>query len=151
MAALAKTQPNEILKRNSATHAAALSPSAIQLIEETSGIAVSISPMEIWFRFPKFVLGYFVACVSYIVIAAAWPAKTAVLAAGTGVVAGPIRTLFFMLTFVAMGAMTDFSKLRGMGKLALLYAIALVVVIAPIAYGVAYLFHHGLMPPVVAQ
>jgi hypothetical protein len=38
-----------------------------------------------------------------------------------------------------------------MGKLALLYAIALVVVIAPIAYGVAYLFHHGLMPPVVAQ
>ena len=25
------------------------------------------------------------------------------------------------------------------------------VVIAPIAYGVAYLFHHGLMPPVVAQ
>jgi len=119
-------------------------------VEKRAG-AVSISPMEIWFRFPKFVLGYFAACVSYIAIAAAWPAKAAALAAGTGVVAGPIRTLFFMLTFVAMGAMTDFSKLRGMGKLALLYAIALVFVIAPIAYGVAYLFHRGLVPPVLAQ
>jgi Kef-type K+ transport system membrane component KefB len=46
-----------------------------------------------------------------------------------------------------MGAATDFAKLKGMGKLAALYAIALVVVIAPIAYGVAYLFHRGLLPP----
>jgi hypothetical protein len=38
-----------------------------------------------------------------------------------------------------------------LGKLALLYVLALVVVIAPIAYAVAYLFHRGLMPPVVAQ
>ena len=29
------------------------------------------------------------------------------LASGTGVVQGPMRTLLFMLTFVAMGAMTD--------------------------------------------
>jgi uncharacterized membrane protein YadS len=119
-------------------------------VEKRAG-AVSISPMEIWFRFPKFVIGYFVACVSYLAIAAAWPAQAAALASGTGVVAGPMRTLLFMLTFVAMGAITDFSKLRGMGKLALLYAIALVVVIAPIAYGVAYLFHRGLLPPLAAQ
>src|SRR5882672_6779078 len=115
-------------------------------VEKRAG-AVSISPMEIWFRFPKFVLGYFVACLSYLAIAAAWPAQAAALASGTGVVAGPVRTLLFMLTFVAMGTITDFSKLRGMGKLALLYALALVFVIAPIAYGVAYLFHRGLMPP----
>ena len=51
------------------------------------------------------------------------------------------------MTFLAMGVATDFAKLKGMGKLALLYALALVVVIAPIAYGVAYLFHRGLMPP----
>jgi hypothetical protein len=58
-----------------------------------------------------------------------------------------MRTMLFMLTFVAMGTMTDFSKLRGMGKVALLYGLALVVVIAPIAYAVAYLFHRGLVPP----
>jgi len=39
--------------------------------------------------------------------------------------------------------------LKGMGKLALLYAIALFGIIAPIAYFVAYLFHHGLIPPLV--
>jgi hypothetical protein len=37
-----------------------------------------------------------------------------------------------------------------MGKIVLLYGLALVVVIAPIAYGVAYLFHRGLTPPLVA-
>jgi uncharacterized membrane protein YadS len=60
-----------------------------------------------------------------------------------------MRTMLFMLTFVAMGVSTDFSRLKGMGKLALLYAIALAVVIAPIAYGVAWLFHRGLLPPLV--
>jgi Kef-type K+ transport system membrane component KefB len=55
-----------------------------------------------------------------------------------------------MLTFVAMGAITDFAKLKGMGKVALLYGLALVVVIVPIAYAVAYLFHRGLTPPLAA-
>jgi uncharacterized membrane protein YadS len=109
--------------------------------------AVSIGASEIWFRFPKFVLGYFIACLSYLAIASAWPEVRAVLAAGAGVASGPMRTMLFMLTFVAMGTVTDFTKLKGMGKLAVLYAIALVVVIAPIAYGVAYLFHRGLLPP----
>jgi len=115
-------------------------------VEKRAG-AVSISPAEIWFRFPKFVLGYFVAWLSYLAIAAAWPELKAGLAGATGVVSGPMRTMLFMLTFVAMGAVTDFAKLKGMGKLAVLYAIALVVVIAPLAYGVAYLFHRGLLPP----
>ena len=115
-------------------------------VEKRAG-AVSISPVEIWFRFPKFVLGYFIAWLSYLAIAAAWPELKAGLAGATGVVSGPMRTMLFMLTFVAMGAVTDFAKLKGMGKLAVLYAIALVVVIAPLAYAVAYLFHRGLLPP----
>ena len=116
---------------------------------ENRGSAVSVSPMEIWFRFPKFVLGYFVAWLSYLAIAAAWPALKPLLASGTAVVQGPMRTMLFMLTFVAMGAMTDFAKLKGMARVAVLYGLALVVVIAPIAYAVAYLFHRGLAPPLV--
>ena len=116
---------------------------------ENRGSAVSVSPMEIWFRFPKFVLAYFIAWLSYLAIAAAWPALKPLLASGTGVVQGPMRTLLFMLTFVAMGAMTDFSKLKGMTRVAVLYGLALVVVIVPIAYVVAYLFHRGLAPPLV--
>ena len=61
-----------------------------------------------------------------------------------------MRHMMFMLTFVSMGLITDFSKLKGMGRLAVLYALALVVVIAPIAYAIAYLFHRGLTPPVVS-
>ena len=56
----------------------------------------------------------------------------------------------FMLTFVAMGCITDFSKLRGMGRLAVLYGVALIVVIAPIAYLVAWVFHRGMTPPLVS-
>ena len=62
-----------------------------------------------------------------------------------------MRKMMFMLTFVSMGILTDFSKLKGMGKFALFYAIGLFVVIAPIAYGVAYIFHRGMMPPIVGQ
>lgn len=108
---------------------------------------VSVSPMEIWFRFPKFVLGYFVASLVYLAIASQGEAVASALDTGTAVVQSPMRTMLFMLTFVAMGASTDFAKLKGLGKVALLYGIALVVVIAPIAYAVAYLFHRGLTPP----
>ena len=117
---------------------------------EKRGDAVKVSAMEIWFRFPKFVLGYFVAWFVFFGIASAWPALAPALDEGTAVVQSPMRTMLFMLTFVAMGAMTDFSKLKGMGKIALLYGLALVIVIAPIAYAVAYLFHRGLTPPLVA-
>lgn len=54
-----------------------------------------------------------------------------------------------MLTFVSIGVITDFSKLRGMGKLALPYAIALFAIIASIAYAVAWIFDRGMMPPTV--
>jgi uncharacterized membrane protein YadS len=118
----------------------------IRRVEKRQG-AVEVRATEIWFRFPKFVLGYFLAWIVYFAIATKGEALAATLDAGTAVVAGPMRTMLFMLTFVAMGVMTDFAKLKGMGKIALLYGLALVVVIAPIAYAVAYLFHRGITPP----
>jgi uncharacterized membrane protein YadS len=118
----------------------------IRKVENRAG-AVAVSAMEIWFRFPKFVLGYFLAWFVYLAIASRGPELAEAIDAGTAVVQSPMRTMLFMLTFVAMGVITDFSKLKGMGKLALLYGLALVIVIAPIAYGVAYLFHRGLAPP----
>lgn len=118
----------------------------IRKVEQRAG-AVSVNAMEIWFRFPKFVLGYFLAWFVYLAIANLGPEIAETLDAGTAVVQSPMRTMLFMLTFVAMGVITDFSKLKGMGRIALLYGFALVVVIAPIAYGVAYLFHRGLAPP----
>lgn len=108
-----------------------------------------VGPSEIWFRFPKFVLGYLIAWLSFLAIASLSPASGEALDAGTSALQSPMRHMMFMLTFVAIGIITDFSKLRGMGRLALLYAIALAFVIAPIAYVVAWIFHRGLAPPIV--
>jgi uncharacterized membrane protein YadS len=119
-------------------------------VEKRAG-QMAVGASEIWFRFPKFVIGYFVAWLTYLAIVSSWPEHAETLNAGTGALQSPMRHMMFMLTFVSMGVMTDFSKLKGMGRLALLYAIALAVVIAPIAYAVAYLFHRGLAPPVVAS
>lgn len=112
-----------------------------------SHVAVS----EIWFRFPKFVIGYFIAWLTYVGIVIWFPESAKAADAGAKVVQSPMRKMMFMLTFVAIGAITDFSKLKGMGRLALLYAIALFVIIAPIAYVVAYIFHNGLVPPIAAS
>ena len=106
---------------------------------------------EIWFRFPKFVLGYFVAWFFYIGIAVWFPDAIKAATSGANVVQSPMRKMMFMLTFVAIGVITDFSKLKGMGKLAILYAIALFAIIAPIAYVVAYIFHRGMTPPLVGS
>jgi uncharacterized membrane protein YadS len=102
---------------------------------------------EIWFRFPKFVIGYFITWFFYVAIAVWAPTAIEAASAGAGVVQSPMRTMMFMLTFVSIGVITDFSKMKGMGKLAVLYAVALFAIIAPIAYGVAYIFHHGMVPP----
>jgi len=107
----------------------------------------TVHASEIWFRFPKFVIGYFIAWLFYVAIAVWFPESIKAASKGAGVVQSPMRKMMFMLTFVAIGVVTDFSKLKGMGRLALLYAIALFGIIAPIAYVVAYIFHRGLVPP----
>lgn len=116
-------------------------------VERTPGQS-AVGASEIWFRFPKFVLGYFIAWFTYIAIASWAPDLMSEAKSGASVVQSPMRKMMFMLTFVSIGVITDFSKLKGMGRLAVLYGIALFVVIAPIAYAVAYIFHNGMMPPI---
>ncbi len=102
---------------------------------------------EIWFRLPKFVLAYMLVWIIYIVLMYVAPDIAASAKPGGHIVQGAYRKLMFMLTFLSIGVITDFSKLKGMGRLTLLYAIALFGIIAPIAYIVAYIFHHGMLPP----
>jgi len=115
---------------------------------ESSPGEPSVGASEIWFRFPKFVLGYLVTWFVYLGIAslAASPAVIEAASQGADIVQSPMRKMFFMLTFVSIGVITDFSRLRGMGRLAVLYALTLLVFIAPVAYVVAWIFHHGMTP-----
>lgn len=109
-----------------------------------------VGASEIWFRFPKFVLGYFFCWFFYLGIAVFASDLIKPAMVGANIVQSPMRKMMFMLCFVSIGVITDFSKLKGMGKLALLYAIALFLIIAPIAYVVAWIFHHGMTPPLAS-
>lgn len=104
---------------------------------------------EIWFRFPKFVLAYMLVWVIYLAMMYFFPDILPDAKIGGNIVQGTFRKFMFMLTFLSIGVITDFSKLKGMGRLILLYAIGLFIIIAPIAYLVAYIFHHGMMPPII--
>jgi predicted Na+-dependent transporter len=48
---------------------------------------------------------------------------------------------------MAIGVITDFRKLKGIGRPALVYAIAQFIIIPPIALLIAWIFHNGMMPP----
>ncbi len=127
-------------------------------IEQHEGDRVPFS--EVWFRFPKFVLGYFAAWFIYLAIffgpgqAGAGDGMAVLKAAKAGAVAVEkgMRKLFFMLTFMSLGIITDFKKLTEaqFGKMVWVYLVSLVFFIIPVAIIVAYLFHHGMEIPNMA-
>ncbi len=128
-------------------------------IERHEGDKVPFS--EVWFRFPKFVLGYFAAWFVYLGIffgpghAGATPEGLALLKSAKGgaiAVEKGMRKLFFMLTFMSLGIITDFKKLAEaqFGKMVWVYFVALTFFIIPVAIIVAYLFHHGMQIPNMA-
>ena len=109
-------------------------------VEKRAG-AVSISLAEIWFRFPKFVLGYFVAWLSISRSPPRGRSQGRALAGATGVVGSDAHDAVH--ADVRRDGCSHRLREARARKFAVLYAIALVVVIAPLAYGVAYLFHRG--------
>lgn len=107
---------------------------------------------EIWFRFPKFVVGYFVAWFLVMGIGLAELLPFESLESGLAPIEGSLRKFFFMLTFTSIGIVTDFRELakEGLGKLTLAYGTVLLIVIIPVGFFLAWLFHHGMMPPTVS-
>ena len=105
---------------------------------------------EIWDRFPKFVIGYFLTFLIMLIIVLAWPAlKDSARSAGGGV--DVFRKLFFALTFFSIGLVSNFRKLweEGIGRLAVVYLISLFGFIIWIGLFISWLFFHGVKPPVV--
>ena len=108
-----------------------------------------VQKMEIWWRFPKFVIGYFVAMFVIMGLGLGNVIGFENLEFGLKPIEGAMRHFFFMLTFTSIGIVTDFRALRqeGIGKLAVAYAFILAVIIIPIGWFIAWLFHHGMVPP----
>jgi uncharacterized integral membrane protein (TIGR00698 family) len=86
-----------------------------------------VSKMEIWYRFPKFVLGFIAASVIFSVIIASMGSAGDVMI-DQGVLRGftrPLREWFFILAFASIGLSSNFREMahhfKG-GKPAILYA-----------------------------
>ncbi len=127
-------------------------------IERRPGERVLAS--EVWHRFPKFVLGYFLTWFIYLGIffgpghggAEAGMDVLKAAKAGAVPVEGSLRKLLFMLTFMSLGVITDFKKLKEaqFGKMVWVYFVSLFLFIIPVAIIIAYLFHHGMQIPNIA-
>jgi len=85
-----------------------------------------VGAMEIWHRFPKFVLGFLGVSILCSIICSSLGADTAriLIENGTNKVGGAFRGWFFALAFVAIGLTTNFRELKSYlkgGKPIILY------------------------------
>ncbi len=118
----------------------------VYAIEKKSGKSVSIG--EIWERFPKFVLGYFVTFLAMLWLALQAPSLLGAAKVATAE-SNIFRVLFFVMTFFTIGLVSNFKKLweEGIGKLALVYVVCLFGFIIWIGLVISWIFFHGILPP----
>jgi len=117
-------------------------------IERRPGEKVRV--VEIWQRFPKFILGYVATFLIVLAIGLAAPSlipkvKTSMAQANL------FRAIFFLMTFFAIGVMSNFRKLwqEGIAKLAAVYVLCLFGYIIWVGLLISWLFFHGVLPPTV--
>ncbi|MEW5702146.1 MAG: putative sulfate exporter family transporter [Candidatus Zixiibacteriota bacterium] len=117
-------------------------------IERTTG--GRISAVQIWERFPKFIIGYIATFGAVILIGALSPGSVALTKAAMNQ-ANVLRGIFFVMTFFTIGVVSDFRRLwaEGIGRLALVYVICLFGFIIWIGLVISWLFFHGVKPPLL--
>jgi uncharacterized membrane protein YadS len=105
-------------------------------------------PIEIWRRFPKFILGF----VATFLIALGTPADASGKVAAAIGEAKVLRVIFFTLTFFSIGVMSNFRKLweDGLGQLAAVYVVSLCGFVVWVGFVISWLFFAGVKPPLVS-
>jgi uncharacterized membrane protein YadS len=105
---------------------------------------------EIWQRFPKFVLGYALTFLVLFLLVLLRPELLDRCKLATKE-SDLFRTLFFVMTFFAIGLAANFRKLweEGIGRLAAVYVVSLFGFIIWIGLAISWIFFHGVRPPVV--
>lgn len=108
--------------------------------------------VEIWQRFPKFILGFVVTFAIGLALAlAGGPELKAKLPAVIGE-ANTFRVIFFLLTFFSIGLLSNFKKLwaDGIAKLAAVYVLTLFGFVVWVGLLISWLFFHGVTPPLAS-
>ena len=118
--------------------------------DKTGGAACKISPMEIWNRFPKFVLGFMFTFAVLLIMGLNNPKIVKLADAGAGQ-ANILRSMFFALCFFSIGIVTNVRKLwaAGMSRIVGVYAVCLFGFILWVGLGISWLFYHGVKPPIM--
>jgi uncharacterized membrane protein YadS len=108
-----------------------------------------VKAIEIWQRFPKFVLGYLATFAIVLAIGLLAPHSVAKAKAAMAQ-ANVFRGIFFVMTFFTIGVVSDFRKLwqEGIGRLALVYVLCLFGFIIWVGLAISWVFFHGVTPPI---
>jgi uncharacterized membrane protein YadS len=106
-------------------------------------------PIEIWQRFPKFIIGFVLSFAIGLYLAlSASPAALAKLTPAISE-ANTFRVIFFILTFFSIGVLSNFRKLweDGIGKLAAVYVVSLFGFVIWVGLLISWIFFAGVKPP----
>ena len=108
--------------------------------------------IEIWERFPKFVIGFVLTFIIGLYLALATPADIAHKVPAAMGEANTLRVIFFILTFFSIGVLSDFRKLweEGVGKLTAVYAVSLFGFVIWVGLLISWLFFAGVKPPLAS-
>ena len=108
-----------------------------------------VKAIEIWQRFPKFVLGYMATFATILAVGLLAPALVPKAKAAMAQ-ANVFRGIFFVMTFFTIGVVSNFRKLwqEGIGRLALVYVLCLFGFIIWIELAISWVFIHGVRPPI---
>jgi uncharacterized membrane protein YadS len=109
-------------------------------------------PIEIWQRFPKFIIGFVLSFAIGLYLAlTASPAALAKLTPAIGE-ANTFRVIFFILTFFSIGVLSNFRKLweDGIGKLAAVYVVSLFGFVIWVGLLISWIFFAGVKPPLAS-
>ncbi len=104
--------------------------------------------IQIWERFPKFILGYVVTFLAILAVGLFAPNLVA-RAKSSMAQANVFRGIFFVMTFFTIGVVSNFRKLweEGIARLAAVYVLCLFGFIIWIGLAISWLFFHGVKPP----
>jgi len=126
----------------------------VTVVDRQAG--VPINPFEIWHRFPKFVIGFFLASVFFSYVSGANGADVGNATVDQGVIrglSGGLRGWFFALAFTAIGLSTNFRALaqyfKG-GKPVILYVFGQSFNLF-LTLAMAYVMFHLVFPDITAS
>jgi len=123
---------------------------------EAAETGVKVGWMEIWYRFPKFVLGFIAASIIFSTVYASMGPDVGYTMIDNGIIRGFTKTFrgwFFCLAFVSIGLATNFRELKSYfkgGKPLILYICGQSLNLA-LTLIMAYIMFYKVFPEITAK